>query len=262
LTTRSPVADFRDRDILEQVESRRRKIPAPAFTVQTGEISNERIGEYLSGGDSPMHIGFHSEDGMADRPNAELVLSAAEQEQLHAWVRRRKTAQALAQRSRVVLECAGGTENKAVAAKLAVTGQTVSKWRTRFVQMHLDGLLDAPRSGAPRTIGASVPSDLDILLVMDHYGTHKTPTIRTWFACHPRFHVHFTPTSTLWLNQVERWFATLTEKQIRRLRRFAVQLEAPLRQRLLFHRLIPVFGFKPARLTHGDLKRRIFSEIP
>ena len=51
---------------------------------------------------------------------------------------------------------------------------------------------------------------------MDNYGTHKTPTIRAWFARHPRFHVHFTPTSASWLNQVERWFATLTEKCIRR----------------------------------------------
>src|ERR1700694_4273147 len=89
---------------------------------------------------------------MAGRPKAELVLSVAEQEQLHAWARRRKTAQALALRSRIVLECAGGAENKAVAAKLSVTGQTVSKWRGRFVQMRVGGLLDAPRSGAPRTI--------------------------------------------------------------------------------------------------------------
>lgn len=81
------------------------------------------------------------------------MLSAAEQEQLRAWARRRKTAHALALHSRIVLECAGGAENRAVAAKLAVTGQTVLKWRARFVQMRLDGLLDAPRSGAPRTIG-------------------------------------------------------------------------------------------------------------
>src|ERR1700682_5152326 len=89
---------------------------------------------------------------MAGRPEGEVMLSAAEQEQLQAWARRRKTAQALALRSRIGRECAGGAENKAVAAKLSVTGQTVSKWRARFVQMRLDGFLDAPRSGAPRTI--------------------------------------------------------------------------------------------------------------
>ncbi len=66
-----------------------------------------------------------------------------------------------------------------------------------------------------RTIDANVPADLDVHLVMDNYGTHKTPSIKNWFARHPRFQVHFTPTSAPWLNQVERWFATLTEKYIR-----------------------------------------------
>ena len=51
---------------------------------------------------------------------------------------------------------------------------------------------------------------------MDNYGTHKTVSIRSWLARHPRFHVHFTPTSASWLNQVERWFATLTQRCIRR----------------------------------------------
>lgn len=309
---------------------------------------------------------------MAGRPKVELVLNEAEAEQLQAWARRRKTSQALALRSRIVLECASGVDNKHVAHKLSVTPQTVSKWRARFVQLRLDGLLDAPRPGAPRsiddarvdaviaktlesqptdathwstramarevkmsqsaisriwrafglqphrqetfklstdplfvaktrdivglyidppvkamvlcvdeksqiqaldrtqpilplapgiperrthdymrhgtttlfaaldiatgevigqlhrrhrsqeflkflrTIEASVPASLEVHLVMDNYGTHKTPSVRTWFARHPRFHVHFTPTSASWLNQVERWFALLTQKQIRR----------------------------------------------
>jgi transposase len=89
---------------------------------------------------------------MKGRPKAELVLSPAEREQLQAWSRRRKTAQALAQRSRIVLACAAGSENQAVALQLGVTPQTVSKWRARFVTLRLDGLLDAPRAGAPRTI--------------------------------------------------------------------------------------------------------------
>jgi transposase len=53
-------------------------------------------------------------------------------------------------------------------------------------------------------------------LVMDNYGTHKTPTIKRWLVRHPRFIVHITPTSASWLNQVERWFAELTNKQIKR----------------------------------------------
>ncbi len=323
------------------------------------------------------------------RPKAEIVLSDAEREQLVTWTRRRKTAQALALRSRIILECATGIDSKRVAQQISVTQQTVSKWRNRFAMDRLDGLLDAPRPGAPRTIDdarvdaviaktletvpknathwstrnmaretglsqtavsriwrafglqphrqetfklstdplfvdkvrdivglylapptkalvlcvdeksqiqaldrtqpilplapgiparrthdymrhgtttlfaaldiasgevigelhrrhrsseflqflrtieASVPAALDIHLVMDNYGTHKTPKVRNWFARHPRFHVHFTPTSASWINQVERWFATLTEKQIRRgTHRSTRQLEQAIRSYL------------------------------
>ena len=84
-----------------------------------------------------------------------------------------------------------------------------------------------------RTIDANVPSELDAHLIMDNYGTHKTPTIKAWFARHPRFHVHFTPTSASWLNQVERWFATLTEKYLRRgTHRSTRQLEDAIRRYL------------------------------
>ena len=65
-------------------------------------------------------------------------------------------------------------------------------------------------------IEASVPAALDVHLILDNYGTHKTPRIHRWLARHPRFHVHFTPTSASWINLVERWFAALTEKQLRR----------------------------------------------
>ena len=91
-----------------------------------------------------------------------------------------------------------------------------------------------------RTIEANVPPALDIHLVMDNYGTHKTPTIKAWFARHARFHVHFTPTSASWLNQVERWFATLTEKCIRRgSHRSTRQLEQAIRDYLEQHNAHP-----------------------
>jgi transposase len=84
-----------------------------------------------------------------------------------------------------------------------------------------------------RTIEASVPAELDIHLVMDNYGTHKTPAIKAWFARHPRFHLHFTPTSGSWLNLVERWFALLTERQIKRgSHRSTVALEQAIRSYL------------------------------
>jgi transposase len=65
-------------------------------------------------------------------------------------------------------------------------------------------------------IDQSVESGLDIHLVLDNYGTHKHPSVRKWLAARPRYHLHFTPTSSSWLNQIERWFADITRKRIRR----------------------------------------------
>jgi transposase len=67
-----------------------------------------------------------------------------------------------------------------------------------------------------KTIDASEPPERDIHLILDNYGTHKTPRVRRWLAARPRFHLHFTPTGASWLNLVERWFALLAEKQIKR----------------------------------------------
>ena len=89
---------------------------------------------------------------MRGRPKAPLVLSGSEREQLIALTMRRKTAQALALRARIVLACAEGFDNNTVATRQRVTSHTVSKWRSRFISYRVDGLLDAPRPGAPRTI--------------------------------------------------------------------------------------------------------------
>jgi transposase len=330
------------------------------------------------------------------RPKAELVVTADEQATLERWARRPKTAQALALRARIVLTCATGMPNTAVARRLGITHQTVGKWRARFVAGRLEGLLDEPRPGAPRqvrdaqveevvtltletmprdatqwstramavrsglsqttirriwhafglqphrtetfklskdplfvekvrdivglylappdkalvlcvdekaqmqaldrsqpllpmrpgqverrthdyhrhgttslfaaldvktgkvlgechrrhrsvefrkfldTIEASVPADLAIHLVLDNYGTHKTALIRRWLAKRPRFHLHFTPTGASWINLVERWFATLTEKQIRRgVHRSTRELETAVRTYLAVHNETP-----------------------
>lgn len=308
------------------------------------------------------------------RPKAELVLSDEEEQALKRWTRRRKTAQALALRSRIVLACATGQTNTAVAKELKVTMQTVGKWRRRFVENRLDGLLDDPRCGAPRTItdeqveavvtrtletapenathwstrsmaeatgmsqtavsriwrafglqphrsttfklskdpqfvekvrdvvglylnppenavvlsvdeksqcqaldrsqpvlpmtpgrpesqthdyfrhgttslfsalnvatgevigkcmrrhrseefirflnevDKAIPEEegVELHVIMDNYATHKTERVKRWFARRPRYHVHFTPTGASWLNQVERFFAEITAKRIRR----------------------------------------------
>jgi transposase len=65
-------------------------------------------------------------------------------------------------------------------------------------------------------IDAEVPADLDVHLICDNLSTHKTPSVMRWLHAHPRIHLHFTPTSSSWLNQVERWFALLTDKRLRR----------------------------------------------
>jgi len=333
-----------------------------------------------------------TEDGMAGRPLKVLELRAAEREELQRWTRRHKSAQALALRARIVLDCAGGMSNTEVAASRGVSKQMVCKWRARFIAKRAEGLLDEPRPGKPRTldderieqmiattlgtlprgathwstralakhlavsqstvsrvwrafglqphrqetfklsadplfiekvrdivglyldppvkamvlcvdeksqiqaldrtqpilpmapglperrthdymrhgttslfaaldvatgrvigqlhrrhrsgeflqflrtIDAQVPAELDVHLVMDNYGTHKTPAVRAWFARHQRFHVHFTPTSASWLNQVERWFAMLSEKQIKRgTHRSTLALEKAIREFLSVH---------------------------
>lgn len=306
------------------------------------------------------------------RPLAELTLTAEEQVTLAGWTRRPTTAQALAVRARIVLGAAEGRSNKDIAAVLRITQPTVGKWRRRFLAGRLDGLLDEPRPGAPRTIGdadverlialtlesaprdathwstrsmaaatgysqstvsriwrafalaphrsetfklstdplfiekvrdivglylapperalvlsvdektqiqaldrtapmlpmrpgqverhthdykrhgttslfaaldvatgqvigechrrhrsvefrafldrieTALPPDLEVHVILDNVSTHKTPLIRRWLVAHPRYHLHFTPTSASWINLVERFFALLTEKQVRR----------------------------------------------
>ena len=81
-----------------------------------------------------------------------------------------------------------------------------------------------------RRIETTVPADLEVHLILDNYATHKTAAIQRWLLRHPRFHLHFTPTSSSWLNLVERWFSELTTKRIRRgTHRSELALEADIR---------------------------------
>ena len=81
-----------------------------------------------------------------------------------------------------------------------------------------------------RTIDRDVPDEFDLHLILDNYNTHKVPAVKRWLVRRPRFHLHFTPTYSSWINLVERWFATLTEKQIKRAAHKSVRrLEADLK---------------------------------
>ena len=325
------------------------------------------------------------------RPLAELVLSADEAAKLALMARRPKSDQRTALRAGIVLDCASGMSNTAVAERHEVTLATVGKWRQRFVAQRLAGLGDAPRPGQPRKItdakieavvtrtlekkpvGAThwstrsmakasgltqnaivriwrafglkphlqenfklssdpffvekvrdivglylnppeqtraivlcvdeksqiqaldrsqpilplrpgqverrthdyfrhgttslfaaldiatgkvigrchprhrhqeflrflqqidetVPANLEVHLVLDNYGTHKAPKVAAWFKRRPRYHLHFTPTSGSWLNQVERWFAKITAQRLRRSAFHSVDdLELAIRQYL------------------------------
>lgn len=91
-----------------------------------------------------------------------------------------------------------------------------------------------------KAIDAAVPSDQDIHLIMDNYGTHKTDTVRAWFAARPRYHVHFTPTSASWLNLVERFFGQISERWIKRQTHTSVaDLERSIQQYLDTHNADP-----------------------
>jgi transposase len=311
--------------------------------------------------------------GRRGRPLAALTLSDGDREVLERWTRRHTMSAALAQRARIVLAAAKGRSNGEVAAAEGCHPATVGKWRQRYLEAGLDGLLDDPRPGRPRQLGddrvediivatlqqappdeathwstrtmarhagvsqtfvsrvwrafglkphledtwklsadpqfidkvrdvvglyldpperavvlcvdektqtqalertrpilpllpttparashdynrhgttdlfaaldmatgrvhtqlhsrhrtvefrkflnhldRGVPDELDVHLILDNYSTHKTPEIHRWLLRHPRFHLHFTPTGASWLNLVERWFAELTTKKLRR----------------------------------------------
>ena len=120
------------------------------------------------------------------------------------------------------------------AALDVATGAVIGKCYRRHRQQEFVRFLEE--------IEATIPDEegLTIHLIMDNYGTHKTPRVKRWLQRHPRYRVHFTPTSASWLNQVERFFAALTEKRIRRgVFRSVAALEAAIRDYLEKHNQAP-----------------------
>ena len=131
------------------------------------------------------------------RPKKPLQVSVEEREKLEMLARRPKSAQAMAMRARIVLHCDTGISNQSVAKKLQVTGATVGKWRERFIERRLEGLLDEPRPGAPRSITdakveAVITQTLETMptnsthwstrLMADKVGLSQTAIARIWRA--------------------------------------------------------------------------------
>jgi transposase len=130
-----------------------------------------------------------------------------------------------------------GTTSLFAALDIA-TGRVIGKCYARHRAVEFRKFLDE--------IEVAVPDDLDVHLVIDNYATHKAPLIRNWFNRRPRWHVHLTPTSSSWINQVERFFALLTERQIRRgIHRSVVALKAAITTFIEQHNANP----KPFRWT-------------
>jgi transposase len=158
-----------------------------------------------------------------DPPERAIVLSVDEKSQVQAL-----------DRSAPVLPMMPGVPERAThdylrhgvtslfAALDVATGQVISSLHRRHRSTEFRKFLNK--------IDKNVPADLDVHLIADNYATHKTEIIQNWLAAHPRFHMHFVPTSSSWLNQVERWFAELTTKLLQRGVHTSVQaLEADIR---------------------------------
>jgi transposase len=120
------------------------------------------------------------------------------------------------------------------AALNVATGEVIGRCHRRHRHQEFLRFLEQIDQAIPEE------PDVSVHLVLDNYATHKTPKVRRWFARHPRFHVHFTPTSASWLNQVERFFAAITQKRIRRSAfRSVKQLEHSIKDYLATHNADP-----------------------
>lgn len=142
-------------------------------------------------------------------PDRALVLCVDEKSQIQALNRTQPGLPlAIGQCSKWTHDYVRHGTTSLFAALDVATGKVISQLKRRHRSVEFLQFL--------RTIDLSVPSNMDVHLIMDNYGTHKTQKIRDWLVKRPRYHVHFTPTSASWLNLVERFFSEITEKWIKR----------------------------------------------
>ena len=168
-----------------------------------------------------------------DPPDRALVLCVDEKSQIQALDR---TAPLLPMRpgqiERRTHDYVRHGTTSLFAALDTKSGELIGQTQRRHRSVEFRKFLD--------TIEENVPPELDIHLILDNYGTHQTLLIRDWLAKRPRLHMHFTPTSASWLNLVERWFALLTDKQIRRgVHRSTKELETAIKNYIQHHNKNP-----------------------
>jgi transposase len=168
-----------------------------------------------------------------DPPDRALVLCVDEKSQIQALDR---TAPLLPMRpgqiERRTHDYARHGTTSLFAALDTKSGELIGQTQRRHRSQEFRNFLN--------TIEQNVPPELDVHLILDNYGTHKTQLIRDWLVKRPRFHLHFTPTSASWLNLVERWFAQLTDKQLRRgVHRSTKELENTIKSYIQHHNKNP-----------------------
>jgi transposase len=168
-----------------------------------------------------------------DPPHHALVLCVDEKSQIQALSRTQPVLPMRAgQQERRTYDYKRHGVTSLFAALDIATGSVLGKCYRRHRSVEFLDFL--------KKIDSAVPVDLDIHLVLDNYGTHKTALVRQWLQKRPRYHLHFTPTHASWLNQVERWFALLTQRQIKRGSHRSVQeLEAAIREFIAAHNQQP-----------------------
>ena len=154
-----------------------------------------------------------------DPPESAVVLCVDEKSQVQALNRSQPVLPMLLARPELQTHTYVRHGTTALFAALDVaTGRVIGQCRRRHRATEFVKFLNQ--------IEQSVPQDLDVHIVLDNLSTHKTPAVHRWFLRHPRFHLHFTPTYSSWLNQVERWFGLLEQKQLKRgAHRSTVELE-------------------------------------
>ena len=166
-------------------------------------------------------------------PNRALVLCADEKSQIQALNR---TQPVLPMRPGQIERRTHGYFRHGATSLFAAldvaTGKVIGQCHRRHRSLEFRKFLDR--------IDREAPPDLEIHLIMDNYGAHKTAMIKDWLAKRPRYYVHFTPTGGSWLNQVERWFALLTERAIKRGAHTSIsQLERAIRDYIEAHNQEP-----------------------